>query len=228
MRCRLDRSDVVSRRRYQARELSLGFSLLKFTFGVVIWLQFSGLSLFGQGSIDPLVLRTGWGIPLTTEWQPLGLAPQMEGSQVQFHFGFSTDESFSPGQFFDSFTITLQDEATLSSVVYLTADAGGVTCAPFTPGGITLLPASIARTSISFPVLQPVLAYQNAYGVTAPVPSQFAGHPVTLYFDLFDNLDSTQSLGWFSDVSMVPEPGAGVLLAVGGLLGLMAFRFRRR
>ena len=45
-------------------------------------------------------------------------------------FGFATDETFSPGPLFDSFSVTLRDDATLRSAIYLSADASGVAWAP--------------------------------------------------------------------------------------------------
>jgi len=169
--------------------------------------------LFAQGTT---VLRTGAGLPLLTSTQPLQLASNALPTQLSFEFGFGTDETPAPGAFLDSFTVTVQDAAMLNTLVLLTADASGVAWAPTTPGGVLIPPDAILRNSVAFPSLQPVLANQSAFAVTVPLPTVFSG-PVTVYFDLFDNLNATASLGWYRGVN-IPEPGTWALLAVGAVL----------
>lgn len=54
------------------------------------------------------------------------------------------------------------------------------------------------------------------------LPQEIVGRPFTAYFDLFNNQDTFESQGFFQDFQVVPEPGAGWLMSVGGL-GLLIF-----
>jgi len=188
------------------------FGLAAFAVGIQV-------EVAAQGTFNGTVLRTGSGQPLVSAVLPLppfGSNP----SSLEFRFGFATDEVFGPGKIFDSFTITLQDDARRSTLVVLTADAGGVVWAPVTPGGLSLDPASITRATIPFPSLQPVLANQVAYLVTLPVPAQFDGLSAKVHLDLFDNLDPARSLG-FAELAVTPEPACWELLLVcAGLIWL--------
>jgi hypothetical protein len=112
----------------------------------------------------------------------------------------------------------------MNSLLLLTADASGVVWAPTTPGGIVFPPDSILRSAVAFPSLQPVLANQTAFAVTVPLPTVFSG-PVNVYFDLFDNLNPTPSLGWYRAV-VIPEPRTWALLVAGAVLIWMRKRSR--
>ncbi len=170
-----------------------------------------------QGIFDPIgltVLTTGRGEPLQTSLQPLFVSGNISGLELQFEFGFGTDEVLSPGEISDSFTVTIQDAAFTTTAVILVADAGGVTWAPPTPGALFLAPETIVRVPIAFPKFETVLAHQTAYAVAVPIPSAFSG-AVVVYFDLFDNLNATRSLGWHSPVIVVPEPCTAPLMTAG-------------
>lgn len=201
-----------------------------FNFLLVVLLHCSaGEQVFGQGNLGApglTVLRTGLGPTLQTSVQPLFVPDNVLGLELQFEFGFGTDELLTPGEISDSFTVTLQDASAANTVVLLTADAGGVIWAPPTPGGLVLAPESIARVPVSFPSLDPILARQTAYAVAVPIPPVFTG-TVSLYFDLFDNLNATRSLGWHSAVALVPEPRVCTALCV-GLVAAFLQRILRR
>lgn len=175
-------------------------------------------SIAAQGTV--VFHNTGNGQSLVSEVQSILVESGLQQPRLVFDFGFATDETPAPGSFLDSFTVTLQDSAKSFSAVYLTADATGVAWAPPTPGALLVDPASITARPIAYPNLPPGLASQTAFEVSAPIPPQFLGNSVNLYFDLFDNLDSRISQGWFSGVNVVavPEPQALALLLVGGLL----------
>ena len=79
------------------------------------------------------------------------------------------------------------------------------------------------RQSVPFPSLQPIYSHQWSYKVTVPIPKQFSGQNVSVYFDLFDNGDQIRSVGWIDTISVVPEPGILVL----GLLGSIALIARK-
>jgi len=163
--------------------------------------------------------NTGGGQPLVSEVRPLFVEAALQQPRLVFNFGFATDEIPSPGTFQDSFTVTIQDSNHLYIAVYLTADASGVVWAPATPGALVIDPATIDFQAIAYPSLQPVLIQQRAFQVSALIPSQFLGVSISVYFDLFDNLNPQASQAWFSDlrVTAVPEPQAWLLLLLGGL-----------
>lgn len=203
--------------------LSLGLTrTLHLFFPAMAWALAWGLTAeraAGQGTIFS-TLRTGGG-PLTTATQTFAADTLQPGYQLNFAFGFATEERSGPGQFFDSATVTLQDVAGAATVVYLTVDANGVAWAPTTPGGVAINPASFVATPLAYRDTSQPWAYQTAYSMVVPVPSQFAGATVNLHLDLFDNGNALGSLAW---ISQVPEPGCGAL----GLLAGMMWLWRRR
>ena len=181
---------------------------------------------FGQGHLNPVLLETGGGQPLVSVSLPVPAFPDSTLAPLEFRFAFGTDEVFSPGSIFDSFTITLQDDAKTLTLLLLTADASGVIWAPATPGAIALDPDSIARSAANYPSGQPVFVRQASFQVTVPVPSQYQGRSATLFLDLFDNQNSIPSQGYFHLVN-VPEP-ASWATGLGGALCWLVLRRRRR
>lgn len=169
----------------------------------------------GQGTLTPLVLQTDAVNPLVSATNPLPAFPSAP-VPLEFEFGFATDEAFGPGGFFDSVTLTLQDQAMNHTLIIATADAGGFAWAPATPGALEVDPNSIIRTPIGFPSLTPVLNLRVAFHVIVPVPPQFNGLPASLYLDLSDNLNTLNSIGYFKLIT-VPEPAVGLLAGLGGL-----------
>jgi hypothetical protein len=179
--------------------------------GVAVLLVLVGRQgVVAQGVV---VLRTGGGTPLVTASESVLVPPGAGPVPLMFDFGFGTDETVAPGRILDSFTVTVQDAAGVHTLVLLTADAGGLVWAPFTPGAMFISPDAIVRTPVAFPSLEPVLVHQIAFAVTVPLPPAFSGL-LHVHFDLFDNLDSTASLGWFRAVQ-VPEPASAALLITG-------------
>jgi hypothetical protein len=184
-----------------------------------LWLLCASATLAcGQGTI--VFHNTGGGPVLVSESRSIILDAGLQQPRLVFDFGFATDETSSPGSFLDSFTVTIQSSDQSFSAVYLTADANGIAWAPQTPGGLTIDPGSIFASSIGYPTLQPVLGSQTALEVSAPIPVQFLGGPVNVYFDLFDNQDVKISQGWFSNlgVASVPEPQVWTLMLGAGAL----------
>ena len=177
-----------------------------------------------QGVIT--LLNTGGGQPLVSEVFPLFVDGAMVQPRLQFNVGFATDETVALGAFLDSFTVTLQDSNQVFTAIYLTADAAGTVLAPPTPGTVFIDPSTMVADALPYPILLPVFALQRAFAVSAPIPAQFSGSPIQVYFDLFDNLNPVASQGWFSDLRIVavPEPQAWTLLL---LAGAAAWSFRR-
>jgi hypothetical protein len=173
---------------------------------------------------DLVILQTAAGVVLVTEEASVAWGVADPVPLLNFKFGFSTDESPSPGEFLDSLSVTLQTDNQDLTILLLTLDAFGLVVAPSTPGTTPLDPEEVVTTPIDFPSLQPVLANQFAFEFTARLPPQLAGRNASLYFDLFNNLNPLQSLGWFSPEIRVPEPSAAAF----GVLGLAAMLLRRR
>jgi hypothetical protein len=192
-----------------------------------------GLIFFGahrnadaQGVIlDPVaVLQTGNGETLHSALQTLFIPQSAFPQQIQIAVGFSTDEIFAPETFFDSVTLTLQDELSSLAAIFFTMDCSGVFWAPLPDGGIPVDANAIGRESIEFPDLSPAYAHQVAYYLTLPIPASLTGRQLNLYLDLFDNQNATGSLAWMSQVTYVPEPGTAALVALGTVL----FALRRK
>ena len=176
------------------------------------------------------VLRTGEGVPLATVSRNFFVSAETVAPIITFAFGFATEETIRPDFFFDSFTGTLQarENPALTAVLF-TIDTSGLLIRPPTPGGIELPPSSLGITPVPFPALEPVLPSRSAFTMTFAVPNDLRGRELTLFFDLFDNQDSRRSLGWVSEVVMVPEPSAAFLLLAGlGIWSLLHFNARRR
>jgi hypothetical protein len=179
----------------------------------------------GQGTV--IFHNTGGGQPLISEVRSIFVDQGLQQPRLVFDFGFGTDEVPAAGTFLDSFTVSLQDAAQRFSAIYLNADANGVSWAPATPGNLFIDPLSLSVRPLDYPALQPSTASKIAFQVSAPIPSQFLGSSVNVFFDLFDNLDNKTSQGWFSGLSVVsvPEPSACTLLLLGGAL---CWRGKRR
>ena len=165
------------------------------------------------------VLNTGGGQPLMSEARPLFVDATLVQPRLQFNFGFATDEAFVPNTILDSFTVTIQSSNQLFTAVYLTTDASGMVLAPPTSGGLVVDPATISSDALAYPSLNPVLLHRLAFQISAPIPDQFLGTSINVYFDLYDNLNANASQGWFSDlrVTAVPEPNAWMLWLLAGL-----------
>ena len=205
--------------------LLAGFGTMA-AWGISLILISGALPAGAQGTLT--VLQTGGGQPLVSDQQVLQLNGIVQ-PLILFDFGFVTDQTPAPGVFLDSFTVSFEDAASNVAVV-ATADASGVAWAPTSPGAVPLTDAQIQRQTILPPSQSPVLGQGVAYAVQVPVPSAFMGSSLTVYFDLFDNLDpTTRALGWFQNLQVVPvpEPPAGLLMGLGVVLMAIKRRFGR-
>lgn len=180
-----------------------------------------------QSSVEiDSVLQTTPGQELASSQQAIASMPGPFTSVLQFVFGFSTDETVELGGFLDSATVTLRDVNGEFSAVIGTLDRSGSYWAPFNPGGLTLEPSSIVREETAFPDLDPLHDYLKAYEVSFTIPEEMRGLDLVLHFDLFNNQNSSGSLGWISKAVVVPEPGTG-LLVFAGILFLFGLRWRQ-
>jgi hypothetical protein len=176
------------------------------------------VELRAQGTIGglPVVsLQTGSGDPIVTGSQSLILSGDGE-QKLDFSFGFGTTETAAAGQFFDSFTGTLQVNGDPSrTAIFFTVDANGMVWAPFSPGAFLLDASAFTANPQVSHSLGANYPQQWVYRVVVPVPSQFNGSAATFYWDLADNHNLAASQAWFSSVTIVPEPGTLVLLGLG-------------
>ena len=189
------------------------------------FLMASSIELQAQGTVT--VLQTGGGQPLLSYQQVLQVGASGD-PEILFDFGFATGETPAPGGFLDSFTVTIQDASSNTAVV-ATIDASGVVWAPPTPGNVFLVDNQIQRQAITPPSLSPILGQGVAFSVQLPLPTTFTGSSVTVYFDLFDNLNQTMSLGWFNNLQLVsvPEPPVGLMAGLGVVMIAIARLVRR-
>jgi hypothetical protein len=179
-----------------------------------------------QGSFT--VLNTGGGQALVTGSGNLNIDGNIGQAQLQFNFGFASQESASAGTIHDSLTISMQSSDGLLTTVFLTIDPNGLLLSPPSTGTLQVNPAQMSLTPTAYPSLQPSLPNQTSYLFSAPLPSAYLGKNVTVYFDLFNNQDSQASQAWFNNLAVVPvpEPPAYVLILTGGLFCCLAkFRY---
>ncbi len=194
----------------------------------MLWgLLAAGSGVWGQGVFDPTVLNTIPGQALTGEAVSLSFGNGVLNPALRVKLGFATDEASGPGIFSDAYTVTLQSEDGVVTLVLATFDAAGVVWAPPTPSTTPISEESIGRQLIGYPDLTPVLANPQAYQVEVALPNEVLGRPLTMYFDLFSNDNGVASQAWFSELTLVPEPSAVTLLAMGAV-GWWWYRRRQR
>jgi hypothetical protein len=195
---------------------------------VVLFFFLTAFFLRAQGTLDYVVLQTGGEEVLVSEQELLQTGGVLLPA-LAFDFGFITDEIQMPGAFLDSFTVTIQDGASATAVL-VTIDASGALWAPFSPGSVFFSDSDIERIASVPPGMQPISGRGVAYSVNVPLPTQFSGPSLTVYFDLFDNMNQTMSLGWYSNPRIVPipEPQSGWLLALGAGSLWAAFKRKRK
>jgi hypothetical protein len=204
-----------------------GLGFLTFALPILALLALIPLPAAAQGTLT--VLQTGGGLPLVTSQQTLNIGTN-GGAVIGFDFGFVTTEVAAPGAVLDSFSISVQDSLS-DLALLLTADASGVTWAPYSPGAIPITDNEVIRQTIVPPADSPILGQGLAYFVQFSVPAQFMGDSLTIYFDLYDNLNDSSSLGWFENVNVVtpvPEPRTTVMAGLGLLLIVIRKKFGRR
>jgi hypothetical protein len=182
----------------------------------------------GAAAVEPLeeqfLLRTGGDAPLVTAQQQVAIPSEIHAPRLEFDFAFGTEEALGGEGFFDSATLTLQTGHKSATALLLTVDRLGLNWFPETPGGLLLDPASIEWRTIPFPGISPEPAFTLALHISAAVPPEMSGQPITLFLDLFDNQNASASVAWMSPVTIVPEPSVWALGALA--VGLLALRKR--
>lgn len=185
-------------------------------------------AVYAQGVNEPaFVLRTGGGVPLVSATQSVFVPGSITAPELLISIGFATAETWTPGSILDSVSLTLRDPALLNTAIFTTIDGAGTLWAPATPGGLAIDPDSIIRSTIPFPSLTPDLPFKWAFLLRLPVPEAMRGRNLDLHLDLFDNQSGSGSLGWMSEVAVVPEPSGPVILGC-GVLALILFARRHK
>lgn len=187
----------------------------------------TSLGLHGSPSSggDAVVFRTGSGSVLQSEAVFLDPRPtEARDFALELEFGVSTDETWEPGQFLDSFTIRLVNAAG-DSLYLVTSDASGVSWFPGLPGGVPGDPSSLQYGLVDFAIPGEARAQTVAYDVRFLLPAPWQGEPLRVAFEFFDNQDAARSLGYFRQVTLVPEPSSIVLFLAGA--GWLFLRRRR-
>jgi hypothetical protein len=171
--------------------------ILAFSVGVCVRqasAQAAGITTSGAYTL----FRTGSNEPLQSLALPFDI-PGDVPSTFSFEFGFATAEPDVPETFFDSFSMTLQSSNQTATALFLTADRSGVAWVPPTPGMLSVDSNDVVHGTASFPSLPGVsldLPFHLAYSVTFLIPAPFAGGPLSLFFDLFDNLNAAASMAY--------------------------------
>ncbi|MGH7972327.1 MAG: hypothetical protein ACREIC_26750, partial [Limisphaerales bacterium] len=152
---------------------------------------------------------------LVTSQQTVSLAG-VSSPEVVFSFGFITGETPGPGTFLDSFTVSFQSPALSTVAVLVTVDGSGPLWLPSTTGGLVLGDSQIQRQIITPPADAPVFGGGTAYQVGVLLPVALLGPTLNVTFDLFDNQNGINSLGWYQGLQVVsvPEPRTGVLVGL--------------
>jgi hypothetical protein len=74
---------------------------------------------------------------------------------------------------------------------------------------LALAPEDIDLQEVTFPDLAPVLDLESAFAVSYELPPALTGQSLTLYFDLFDNLNALASLAYVAEVQISTLPPTG-------------------
>jgi len=172
-----------------------------------------------QGTI---VLHIGTGSPLVTGSQTLFVPVSPDAPWIRIAIGFATDETVTPNTFFDSATLTLQNDSSSLAAILFTADCSGWYWSP-AGGTVAIDPNTIDRSGIPFPYLTPIYAQQTAWLLNIPVPISMTGQTLNLHLDLFDNQNTIGSLAWMGPATVIPEPSIFAFAAI-----IAAFAMRRR
>lgn len=174
-----------------------------------LWLGNPRLASQGSGVTW---LRTGVGEPWTSVSMGLGAVPA--GGRLELEFGFTTAETWVPGAFLDSFTLRVVNEAG-QSLYLVTSDATGNVWAPLVPGSEPLDPGAVSRVPVAFVDPFEVLGSTWAFEAGVDLPVGWQGQTVTLWLDLFNNLDPAGSAAYLRRAVLVPEPGTVVVWVLG-------------
>ena len=181
-----------------------------------------------QDSFDLLTgaafLQTGGGSTLVRTNRQWTAPAALSHPALIFTFGFATDEVLSPGEFADSFTVTVRNGDRSFVAPVLTEDLFGLTSAPENPDGAQFTTNQVQPEALPFPALGSTFRFQQAFLVLVVLPPALAGQTGSVSAALFDNLDSRRSVAFLNNVAIVPGPGTPFTLeSSASVIGPYAF-----
>jgi len=142
---------------------------------------------------DAFHLETGQGTALQRVSVPLVIPPGFSAAGLRFDVAFSTDELIVPGEFVDSFTLTLRTTNRSHTVTLLTVDRFGATWLPGNPAGLLDPARDLHFAPAPPPPFGSNFAFQIQYTVLVQIPAPFRTQPSVLVLTLFDNEDAEPS-----------------------------------
>jgi len=166
--------------------------------------DFSGTNLLAGA----VFLQTGGSASVLRTNLPWIAPANLSHPALVFSVGFASDEVFAPGEFFDSFTISVRNAEQTFIAPALTADLLGVNPAPANPDGAQFSEDDVQPEPLSFPPLGSSFRFQQALLVLVALPPAFAGQSGTVGVSLFDNQNHQHSVGFINHIAVVPGPGS--------------------
>jgi hypothetical protein len=146
------------------------------------------------------ILETGGGIALQRVSVPVVAPTNYPSASVRFDVSFVTNERLLPGEFLDSFTLSLRNTNRTIVAAVLTVDRFGIIWAPVTPGGFSIAAEDLAFEPAPSPPDSSNFLFQASYRVLVNLPPALLRQPAALVLSLFDNDDSEASRAIVSDV----------------------------
>lgn len=180
----------------------------------------------GQGRLDA-VLRTGdpAGFSQWAAVLPLPSQPGM-GITVEFDCGVASEGRPASDGVGDSLTGWLSDAAGRQAAVLFQVDALEFVLAPRSAGFLAMDASRfvVGAASESPPTLGfTPLAAQSRH-VSFQLPDAFEAQGATFHLSLLEDMDDDPSVGWVSNLRVVPEPQG--LIALGAILMMLSQRRR--
>jgi hypothetical protein len=163
------------------------------------------LPLTALGDTNAVLLQTGTGTVLARSNLLFHVPTNLLAASLRFDLAFATDEQPVPGEFSDSWTVSLRNSDRSYVAPVVTVDLFGATWRPSGSAGQTFEGMLLVEPA-SPPAAGAGRAVQSAYRVALEVPLLLLG-PLggTLVLSLFDNLDSEASLGLLQNLEVGPS-----------------------
>jgi len=150
-------------------------------------------------------LYTGTGAALQRIAFPVAVPAAYTSASLRFDFRFASAETIVPGEFADSFSITIRNTNFAYVTTVLTADRSGVAWAPTPIGGQELPPEALLFEPLPADPALAGLPFETGYSVLVDVPTPLLAAPVQLVLSLFDNQNPEDS--WASLSHLEVKPG---------------------
>jgi len=159
------------------------------------------------------LLQTGGGQVVNRVFIPLSVPPQYPSASVRFEVSFESNEQIVPGEFIDSFTMSLQNSNQTIVASILTVDAFGFLWTPSSPGGGLPIPdEDVLREDAGVNPPSTNVLFEVSYLVRVELPSSVLIDSPMLSLTLIDNLDADSSQAVVSN--LVVKPGLQMVVDV--------------